>query len=143
MPQESIFGPVAALVALTFLVLLLIPIKRFRAGAAGEITGEDFRFGESARVPGHVSIPNRNYMNLLELPMLFYVLCLALYVTHTVTPLEYGLAWAYVALRAAHSAVHLTMNHIYTRLTIFALSNVVLIVAWVMFFVGLFASHHP
>jgi len=138
MSDTSIFAPMAALIALTFLVLTLIPIKRFRAGFAGEITGEDFRFGESARVPGHVSIPNRNYMNLLELPMLFYVLCLALYVTHTVTPLEYGLAWSYVALRAAHSAVHLTMNHIFTRLTIFAASNVVLIVAWAVFFVGIF-----
>jgi hypothetical protein len=139
MPQESIFGPVAALVALTFLVLTLIPVKRFRAGFAGEITGEDFRFGESARVPGHVSIPNRNYMNLLELPMLFYVLCLSLYVTHSVNGLEVGLAWTYVALRAAHSAVHLTLNHIFTRLTIFAISNVVLSVAWLTFFIGLFS----
>ena len=137
MSDVSIFAPMAALVALTFLVLLLIPIKRFRAAFAGEITGEDFRFGESARVPGHVSIPNRNYMNLLELPMLFYVLCLSLYVTHTVTALELDLAWAYVALRIAHSAVHLTMNHIFTRLTIFALSNVVLVAAWVVFFVGI------
>jgi hypothetical protein len=138
MSDVSIFAPMAALIALTFLVLLLIPIRRFRAGFAGEITGEDFRFGESARVPGHVSIPNRNYMNLLELPMLFYTLCLSLYVTHSVTGLEYGLAWAYVVLRVAHSAVHLTMNHVFTRLTIFALSNVVLGVAWVVFFVGLF-----
>ena len=138
MPDISIFAPMAALIALTFVVLTLIPIKRFRAGFAGEITGEDFRFGESARVPGHVSIPNRNYMNLLELPMLFYVLCLSLYVTHTVTGLEYGLAWAYVALRAAHSAVHLTLNHIFIRLTIFATSNVVLAVAWLVFFIYIF-----
>ena len=138
MPQETIFGPVAALVALTFLVLTLIPIKRFRAGAAGEITGEDFRFGESARVPGHVSIPNRNYMNLLELPMLFYVLCLALYVTNSVSALEVGLAWIYVVLRIAHSAIHLTLNHIYTRLIVFALSNVVLGFAWLVFFIGIF-----
>jgi hypothetical protein len=138
MPGTSIFAPMAALIALTFLVLLLIPIKRFRAGFAGEITGEDFRFGESARVPGHVSIPNRNYMNLLELPMLFYVLCLSLFVTQTVTGLEIAIAWTYVALRAAHSVVHLTLNHIFTRLTIFALSNVVLGIAWVFFFVGIF-----
>jgi hypothetical protein len=32
-------------------------------------------------VPPAVSIPNRNYMNLLELPMLFYVVCIVLYVT--------------------------------------------------------------
>jgi hypothetical protein len=138
MSDISVFAPMAALIALTFVVLTLIPIKRFRAGFAGEITGEDFRFGESVRVPGHVSIPNRNYMNLLELPMLFYVLCLSLYVTHSVTTLEVGLAWAYVALRAAHSAVHLTLNHIFTRLTIFATSNVVLGVAWTILIVGLY-----
>jgi hypothetical protein len=140
MSDISIFAPMAALIALTFVVLTLIPIKRFRAGFAGETTGEDYRFGESARVPGHVSIPNRNYMNLLELPMLFYVLCLSLYVTHSVTALEVDLAWAYVALRAAHSAVHLTLNHIYARLTIFATSNVVLGVAWTLFFFYLFAN---
>ena len=138
MSDISIFAPMAALIALTFLVLLLIPIKRFRAGFAGEITGEDFRFGESTQVPGHVRIPNRNYMNLLELPMLFYVLCLSLYTTHNVTALELGLAWAYVALRVAHSAVHLTTNHIFTRLTIFAISNVTLGVAWTVFFLYVF-----
>jgi hypothetical protein len=138
MPNTSIFAPMGALVGLTFLVLLLIPVRRFRAGFAGEITGEDFRFGESARVPGHVSIPNRNYMNLLEIPMLFYVLCLSLFVTQTVTVLELDLAWLYVGLRAAHSAVHLTLNHIFTRLTIFALSNVALGVAWMFFLVGIY-----
>jgi hypothetical protein len=137
MPQHLIFLPMGALALLTSVALTLIPFRRFRAGFAGQVRAEDFRFGESARVPGEVSIPNRNYMNLLELPMLFYALCLSLYVTHSVTGLEYGLAWAYVALRAAHSAVHLTLNHIYTRLTLFAASNVVLGVAWVVFFVGL------
>jgi hypothetical protein len=138
MPEISIFAPMGALIALTFLVLLLIPIKRFRAGFAGEITGEDFRFGESARVPGHVSIPNRNYMNLLEIPMLFYVLCLSLYVTHSVAAMEIYLAWIYVGLRAVHTFIHLTLNHIFTRLTIFALSNIVLGVMWTLFFLSLF-----
>ena len=40
----------------------------------------DFRYGESARVPGEVSIPNRNYMNLLELPVLFYAICVINYI---------------------------------------------------------------
>ncbi|HEX3808619.1 MAG TPA: MAPEG family protein [Rhizomicrobium sp.] len=140
MSSISIFEPMGALIALTFLVLGLIPVKRFRAGFAGETTSEDFRFGESARVPGHVSIPNRNYMNLLELPMLFYVLCLSLYVTHSVTALEYWLAWGYVGLRVAHSAIHLTLNHIFTRLTVFALSNTVLIAMWTIFLVPLYEN---
>ncbi|MEI9932052.1 MAG: hypothetical protein WDM89_16300 [Rhizomicrobium sp.] len=71
MPQEQIFFPMGALALLTFLVLTLIPIRRFRAGFAGRIVPEDFRLGESANVPSDVSIPNRAYMNLLEMPLLF------------------------------------------------------------------------
>jgi hypothetical protein len=135
MPQELIFAPMGALALLTFLVLLLIPFRRFRAAFAGHVTTDDFRFGESAKVPGDVSIPNRNYMNLLELPMLFYVGGLMYYVAGRVDQTVLAVAWTYVALRAAHSAVHLTYNNVFHRLTLFALSNVVLGVFWVLFFV--------
>ena len=135
MEQALIFQPMGALAALTFLVLGNIPLRRFRAAAAKTVTRDDFRFGESARVPGDVSIPNRNYMNLLDLPVLFYVLCLTLFVSDHVTELQLWLAWIYVALRAAHSLVHLTFNNVIVRLTLFALSNFVLMAMWVLFFV--------
>ena len=67
----------------TALVLLLIPVARFRAVSRGEVTVADFKLGESSAVPFAVSIPNRNYMNLLEAPALFYVVCLTLYVSAT------------------------------------------------------------
>jgi len=74
-------------------VLLLIPFRRFRAAFAGQVGAGDFRYGESARVPGEVSIPNRNYMNLLELPVLFYIVCVLDYVTGpTVSVCAYSIA---------------------------------------------------
>ena len=135
MPQEMIFAPMGAMALLTFAVLLLIPLRRFRAGFAGEVGTEDFKFGESPRVPGHVAIPNRNYMNLLELPMLFYVAGLMYYVAGKVDGRVLAIAWAYVALRAVHSVIHTTYNDVRHRLTVFAISNVVLGVFWVQFFV--------
>lgn len=134
MDQASIFQPMGALAALTFIVLTFVPLRRFRAAFAGKVKRDDFKFGESANVPGEVSIPNRNYMNLLELPLLFYVLCLMLFVSERVTDLQLYLAWAYVALRALHSLVHLTFNHVLVRLSFFALSNFVLIAMWLLFF---------
>ena len=133
MNQTAILWPVCALAALTFIVLLVIPYQRFKAAFAGKITGEDFRFGESSRVPPEVSIPNRNYMNLLELPLLFYVVCLASFVTGLADAYMIALAWTYVALRAAHSIVHLTYNKVFHRLMLFALSNVALISLWIRF----------
>jgi hypothetical protein len=138
--QIAIFFPMAALVAWTFAVLLLIPIGRFRAGARGEVNAGDFRFGESARVPGAVSLPNRNFMNLLELPLLFYVVCIALYVTLSVDAHALVLAWLYFALRVGHSLVHLTYNNVFHRLGVYAASGVVLALLWLRFAAGLFTA---
>ena len=120
-----------ALAGLTFVVLLLIPIARFRAAWRGQVTAADFRYGESPNVPGQVSLPNRNLINLLELPVLFYVVCLAFYVTDKVDAAAVYLAWAYVALRATHGAIHLTYNNVFHRLSAFAASNVALVALWI------------
>jgi len=133
MAQETIFLPMLALAALTFAVLLFIPLRRFRAVAAGHVTAEDFALGESANVPPRVSLANRNYMNLLELPALFYVVCVAFFVTGQVDATVVNLAWVYVALRAVHSLVHISVNHVITRLSLFALSNFLLVALWVVF----------
>ena len=134
MTQAAILQPVFALVAWTFVVLMLIPVARFRSGARGEVAADDFKSGESARVPGAVSIPNRNYMNLLEIPMLFYVGCIALYAVGNVSSSSLVLAWTYVGLRVVHSLIHLTYNAVMHRLTAFAVSNFVLAGLWISLF---------
>ncbi len=137
MNQESILFPMVALATLTFAVLLRIPYKRFKAGRSGRVTAHDFKFGESDDVPPDVSIPNRNLMNLLEMPVLFYVACLTIYVTNNVEPVLLVLAWLYFALRAVHSLVHLTYNKVFHRLAVYAASNVVLAIIWIRLFQAL------
>ena len=134
MRQDLILAPVGALALLTFFVLLLIPLRRFRAAFAGQVGPDDFMYGESARVPPAVSIPNRNYMNLLEVPLLFYVLCIVQLVVSAVTPTGLALAWTYVGLRALHSIVHVTYNDVRHRLVIFGASNLLLMAMWALFY---------
>lgn len=132
MQNLVILYPLFALAGWTFLVLLLIPFYRVRAGLRHEIKSDDFKYGESPTVPPYVSVPNRNYMNLLELPMLFYVVCVLLYVTAGGSSIAIKLAWAYVALRIIHSVIHLSYNKVMHRLTAFAASNFVLITLWIV-----------
>ena len=131
MRNPAILYPLFALAAWTLLVLLLIPVARVRSVRRREIAPDDFKLGESAKVPGRVSIPNRNYMNLLELPMLFYVVGIVLYVTGGASSLTIALAWAFVALRIVHSLIHLSYNHVLHRLAAFTLANVPLVLLWV------------
>jgi hypothetical protein len=132
MNDPVILHPVFALATWTALVLLLVPLKRFRAASRREVTAADFRLGESPSVPAAVSLPNRNYMNLLEAPVLFYIVCLILYVSATSSANAIALAWAYVALRLVHSAIHLTYNKVLHRMSVFAASNAVLVALWIL-----------
>lgn len=129
--DKAIFLPPAALVALTFAVALLLVRARFRAAYRGQVTPKDFRYGESERVPPEARLPSRNYLNLLEMPLLFYVACVILYAIGAVDAAGLALAWAYVACRALHSLIHLTYNNVLHRLAAFAASSVVLLVIWI------------
>ena len=94
------------------------------------MTKDDFKLGESDRVPESVVIANRSYMNLLELPILFYFACILSYLLEAVEIEVLVLAWGYVLLRFIHCAIHLSYNNVYHRLIAFGLSNIVLAGMW-------------
>jgi len=121
------------LVALTFGVLLRVAAVRFKAVQGGRLKPRDFRWGESADVPGELRTPNRIFMNLLEMPVLFYIACIALYVSGKADWAYVTLAWMFVALRFVHAAIYLAYNNILHRFFAFAASNVVLAVMWIRF----------
>jgi hypothetical protein len=124
----------AALALLTFVVLLIMPVLRVGDVAAGRARAGDFRYGESEDVPGRTRLFNRNYMNLLELPVLFYAACLIAFVTQDRDMLTLGLAWAFVAFRVLHTLVHVIFNHILMRMTLFAGSAITLLALWAVIF---------
>ena len=77
-------------------------------------------------------------MNLLELPMLFYVVCVLNYIAGpTVSAATLALVWSYVGLRAMHSLIHLTYNDVMHRLAFFVASNLALAALWIAFFAPL------
>lgn len=128
----SILWPVFALAFWTLSVMGWVAVARIRAGMKGQIRNRDFLLGEAPTVPQWVQLANRNYMNLLEVPILFYVVCLVIYVTAMPGQMAIALAWTFVATRVVHSLIHLSYNKISHRFFAFALSNFVLIGMWVL-----------
>lgn len=138
MRAEAIFAPVSVLALWTGVVLLVTGYRRIGAVRRRRLSPQAFQLGESAEVPADVAVANRNLMNLLEMPLLFYVVAVAFYVTHHAGPGAVRLAWVYVALRVLHSCEHLTTNHVIRRLILFAASNIVLVVLWIRFIRAVF-----
>ncbi|HXJ22378.1 MAG TPA: MAPEG family protein [Polyangia bacterium] len=133
MRAEAIFAPVSVLALWTGVVVLVTGARRIRAVRMRRVSRGAFRMGEAPEVPEDVAVANRNLMNLLEMPILFYVVTICFYVTHHVGKGPVVLAWIYVGLRLLHSWEHLTTNHVLRRLTAFALSNFVLVALWIRF----------
>jgi hypothetical protein len=126
MKTTAIFMPALVLMLWTLLVLLQVPIRRFRAFFSRRMTAGDIRYGESSNVPADVALPNRIFMNLVEAPVLFYALVLIAFAANEVNRVTVGLAWGYVALRVVHSLIYFTYNHLIHRFAVFAASNLVL-----------------
>lgn len=82
-----------------------------------------------------------NFSNLFELPVLFYVLCLALAATGLTTPGHIAAAWVFVALRVAHSLIHLTYNRVIHRFIAWMLGAAWLFGMWGSFVSGLLTQH--
>ncbi len=61
-------------------------------------------------LPEEVQYPAYNLSNLLELPIIFYALCLYLFVAGNVDTLYVIAAWSYVGLRAVHSVIQCTTD---------------------------------
>jgi hypothetical protein len=81
-----------------------------------------------------------HFRNLFEVPVLFYVVCGFIAITHTTTLLLLACAWGYVVLRAAHAYIHLTHNKVVRRFQTFVASTIVLYVMWGAFAVRLVMS---
>jgi len=75
-----------------------------------------------------------NFRNLFEVPVLFYLLCVALAINGGSTPGFVAAAWGYVGLRALHSSIHLTTNRVVHRFLAYAASTLLLFGMWIAFF---------
>lgn len=136
MRDFAILWPPVALAALTFGVWVLLYARRIPFLRGADLQVMAVRDGRPL-TPAFVSAPSDNLQNLFEMPVLFYVVCLALAVTGQATPALVTAAWVYVALRAVHSLIHCTYNTVLHRFLAYALSSLVLAGMWVGFALSL------
>jgi hypothetical protein len=137
-PLTAILWPTFILVALVYAVWLTMFVKRFGHIKAHPPTAQDFSTGEAAlRYFTPVEMPANNLRNLFEMPVLYFALVPLLLVTHHANHIQVLLAWIYVLLRIAHSAIHAGRGPVMPRFLVYALSCAVLSAMWIGFAVDL------
>lgn len=131
MNQTAIFWPMLAQVLLVYIVYVVMGARRFGAVKSGAARTSQFK-DRSAEPAGSLTAAN-NLANQFELPVLFYVLCLALYATGGVSFVTLILMWLFVISRYVHAFVHVTANRVMLRSRVFVVGWGVLGLAWILF----------
>ena len=133
----NILYPIFAMAALTLFCLLRLGQLRYIAVRRGEIDPRFFSLYRGYEEPDRLAAYSRHVVNHFETPTLFYVICVAAYVTGQTGPVLVAMAWSYVALRFIHSFIHLGSNVVIQRFRVFILSILVLVALWATVLTGL------
>ncbi len=133
MMTRAILWPTFAMVALIFLVSLTLMQARIGHIRRQRPRIDDLVDGDAMRACFRpVERPAANLANLFEMPVLYFALVPLLLSTGLATLSQVTLAWAYVALRAAHSIAHVA-GRVRPRFALFLASHAVLAAMWVGF----------
>ena len=137
--NAEIFIPMYYMVLLTLSVFLLSTLLRFK----NILVDKSHTGSELMKIPLPSSAAeitkqaDRNLANLFEFPILFYAVCIVLYVSGKVDDFFLLLGFWFVGLRVAHSVYHIFINGFIGDMPIRALlwlpSLAIIIWMWIRF----------
>jgi hypothetical protein len=133
--RDALIAPMGGMAAITFVVWLLMLVFRNGAIIRGNISGAYYVDYRSDVPPDWIERPARTFNNLMQVPSLFYVVCLALMVTERVDLAALRLAWMFVIVRAVHALVYMAWNYVPLRFAMWVASFMTLTVMWWRFVV--------
>jgi len=128
MNSQVILQPMLAMMVLTAIVWFVLYARRLPAMRKVGVSSQEYTTPDkgAALLPESVSYPAHNFRNLFELPVVFYALCLYLFVTGTAQNVDVVAAWAFVGFRALHSLIHCTVNIVIARFLAYLAATIAL-----------------
>lgn len=131
MENQQILYPVCGLILLTMIMQFSLMRARItaikKARVRAQAIAESAKFDEIMRGTENIS---DHFENLFEIPVLFYVAALTIFILQITDPIYLVAAWAFVGLRYAHSYIHCTYNNIMHRFFAYFLSSMIVWAIW-------------
>lgn len=130
--DSAILAPAIVLVLWSLIMLAWLAAARLPAMAKAGIDLRSIVGGRGADlegvVPERVNWKSHNYTHLMEQPTLFYATVIILALVGAGDGINLLLAWAYVAVRIAHSLVQALWNRVAVRFILFGAATVALLI---------------
>lgn len=143
MNGDAIFLPMLGVMSLTAIVWFYMYWLRIPAMRRARVPAQTYTTPDKVteHLPEAANYPANNFNNLHQLPLLFYALCLYLFVSGNVDTTYLVAAWMFFAFRVFHSVVHCTRNIVMHRFYLYASSALVLWLMVIRAFVGALGAY--
>lgn len=130
---EELLGPVFGMVAVVACVWLLMVAVRNYVAIRG-LASPQYYVDYSTHPPADwVERPARTFNNLMQMPILFYLVCTLMLLTHQLDRAQLACAWLFVALRVLHAVVYIGWNPLPYRFATWMMGSITLFVIWTRF----------
>ncbi len=129
-PNLQLVYPMFAMVVLTYVVAGVMLRNRIQAVREG-FDVRYFKTYNHGQPPEQVLRVDRHFTNLFELPVLFYVGCLAAMLVPLAGFWINFWAWLFVFARVLHALIHIRTNKIPHRMKAFGLGAVAVLGLWI------------
>lgn len=126
MHSNLIFLPVLIQIALVIWLYLKLGAAKNEASAAGQVD-ESRRGLHDDAWPDNVLQINNCIRNQFEVPVLFYICVVLLWLTQSANVVMHLLAWIFVASRIVHARIHTGSNYVPNRRKVFTVGAVIVL----------------
>jgi hypothetical protein len=130
---ERVLAPMFAMLGVTAAVWLLMVVVRNWAVIRGLTNPEYYLSYAQGQPPDWIERPARTFNNLMQVPTLFYVVCLLMLSVRVTDQAQLVYAWLFVAIRVLHAVFYIGWNFLPYRFAAYISSCIVLGVLWTRF----------
>ena len=137
MNSISIIYPIFPVILLNFIVIVHMRVVIQKAIKKRDVEYRWFRAYEGS-APEYMLVARHHYKNFFEIPILFYVLCIILYVFDDVSSIDIWIAWLFVIFKVVHSYIRMTSNYLPFRAYSFYGCVIILLCGWINLVIKIF-----
>ena len=130
MDKILIIYPILAVVLMNFIVMFHMRYMISKAIKNRDVKYKYFKAYESS-APEYLLTSRHHYKNFFEIPILFYLLCLVLYMIDDVSAIDLWIAWLFVVFKGIHSYIRITSNYVPYRAYSFFVCVFLLFGGWI------------
>lgn len=128
---KPLLYPLLIQVGLTFVVWLRVYQTRLREINRKNIDPDALATrGQARLLLSDSAAAADNFANQFEMPVLFYAAMVLALTLLLQDPVIVALSWMFVILRAVHSVIHTTYNHVMHRFVAYLMSSLALFGIW-------------